>query len=257
MTVLQFFGTARVALRGPDRLVASMAELWSPFAFSHADPTGAHPVLVEDVAVACAEVNRFAVASCPWPAVHAGVVARDGAAIAIPAESGAGKSTLVAALCLAGAGYVSDEALILDGTGAAHGYPKPLALAAASMAVLDLPATATAGEHGPPGAREHLVPARSLISRPSSAAEHAAMERPLPVRSIVLPQRHEDVTEVRLERAPRRHGLEALLRLGFNHYRAPSDFLVAAAAAVTGAEVWTLAYSDARLAATTMVGVLP
>ena len=257
MTVLQFFGTARVALGGPDRLVASVAELWSPFALPHADPTGAHAVLVEDVAVACAEVNRFAVASCPWPAVHAGVVAWDGVAVAIPAESGVGKSTLVAALCMSGAGYVSDEALVLDRTGAAHGYPKPLALDAASMAVLGLSPAVTAGEHGPPGAREHLVPARSLAAGTRSAVGDLAPASPLPVRSIVLPQRHEDVIEVSLERAPRRRGLEALLRLGFNHYRAPSDFLLAAAAAVTGAEVWTLAYSDARLAATTMIGVLP
>jgi hypothetical protein len=63
--------------------------------------------------------------------VHAGVAAREGQAIVIPAPSFAGKSSLVAALVAAGATYYSDEFAVLDGDGRVHPYPKPLSLRAA------------------------------------------------------------------------------------------------------------------------------
>ena len=47
--------------------------------------------------------------------VHAGVVATGRRGILLPGASGQGKSTLVAALCLAGFTYFSDELAVLDG----------------------------------------------------------------------------------------------------------------------------------------------
>lgn len=60
--------------------------------------------------------------------VHAGVVAVDGRAIALPAPSFAGKTSLVAALVAAGATYYSDEFAVLDPDGLVHPYAKPLSL---------------------------------------------------------------------------------------------------------------------------------
>lgn len=48
--------------------------------------------------------------------VHAGVVARDGEAILLPAASGSGKTTLVAGLVGAGFDYLSDEVAAIDPT---------------------------------------------------------------------------------------------------------------------------------------------
>jgi hypothetical protein len=46
----------------------------------------------------------------------------------IPGASHAGKTTLVAELVRQGAGYCSDEYLLLDEAGRAHPYPRPLAV---------------------------------------------------------------------------------------------------------------------------------
>ena len=61
--------------------------------------------------------------------VHAGVVARDGRAVVLPAPPDAGKSTLVAALVAAGFDYLSDEAAVIDpGTLRCRPMPRPLGL---------------------------------------------------------------------------------------------------------------------------------
>lgn len=246
---LEFFGLSTLGVDGRPSDVSVIRTLWSPFASSGPGPADAR-VAVSDIAEACAEINRHAVATCPFPAAHAGVVEMGGGAIVVPADSGVGKSTLVTALCRLGARYVSDEALVLDGTGAAHGYPKPVALAPESMALLGLDPCLTLGEHGPPGAREHLVPAEALGGWATGMT---------PVRHIVLPERRTDgVTGTEdLRSVPRREGLATLVRLSFNHYRDPAGFLASAAAAVAGAQVWRLTYSDARHAARLMADVLP
>jgi hypothetical protein len=61
-------------------------------------------------------VNTAAVASSfdRYVLVHAGVVSSGGAGVLIPGASGAGKSTLVAALCLEGFSYLSDELAVVD-----------------------------------------------------------------------------------------------------------------------------------------------
>jgi hypothetical protein len=58
--------------------------------------------------------------------VHAGVVARHGAALLLPGTSFAGKSTLVAELVRAGAIYYSDEYAVFDQKGLVHPYPRAL-----------------------------------------------------------------------------------------------------------------------------------
>jgi hypothetical protein len=59
--------------------------------------------------------------------LHAGVVAKDGRLILLPAKSGSGKTSLTARLVAAGCEYFSDETALLEqGTG--HVHPVPLSL---------------------------------------------------------------------------------------------------------------------------------
>ena len=62
--------------------------------------------------------------------IHAGVVAQDGVAIALPGVSFAGKTTLVSALVRAGAVYYSDEFAVIDKRGVVNPYPKALSVRA-------------------------------------------------------------------------------------------------------------------------------
>ena len=86
-------------------------------------------------------MNEFAARSHSCAVLHAGAVRSPiGQVVVLPAPSNAGKSTLTARLVQAGWDYLGDEAIgIRSGTLAAVGYPKRLALAAASRAVLGLP----------------------------------------------------------------------------------------------------------------------
>ncbi|MGF1664211.1 MAG: hypothetical protein ACFCVG_17400 [Kineosporiaceae bacterium] len=244
MTALRFFGTLTVSLTGEPGAVRALAELWAPFVTADgAGPAADLPrVRADDQATASAELNRTVVARCPHPAVHSGVVALGGGAVALPATSGAGKSTLVTALCRAGAGYLSDEALVLAPDGTALPYPKPVALSAESLAALG-----SAPPAGGAAGGEHLLPA---------AAVGRVVGDPRPVRHVVLARRDPGAGEVTLDAVSRRDGLAALLTLGFNHHRDPARFLRSAAAAVTGATVWRLRYADVRRAAAIMTDVL-
>ncbi|MGH2871649.1 MAG: hypothetical protein ACRDL5_04210, partial [Solirubrobacteraceae bacterium] len=60
--------------------------------------------------------------------IHAGTVAFDRRAIAVPGASFSGKTMMVRALVRAGATYYSDEYAVLDRAGSVHPYPKPLAV---------------------------------------------------------------------------------------------------------------------------------
>lgn len=248
MRALRLFGTQAVRLTGPPAAVREMRRLWAPF---DAEDAGPHPddlrLEVTDAVVASAELNRAAVAVCPYPAVHAGVTAWRGGAIVTPAASGAGKSTLTTALVLAGATYVSDEALVMTDNGAALPYPKPVALSLASLSALGLPPRGPSGA-SPQGEREHLLAAADL---------GAVVDGVTPVRHVVLGAWDPTATEVSLRPAPRRRALAALLELGFNHYRDPAVFLRTAAAVVTGSQTWLLQYGDVRRAAGLMADVLP
>jgi hypothetical protein len=61
-------------------------------------------------------------------AVHAGVVEFAGRALLLPGGTHAGKSALVAELLRRGAIYFSDEYALIDSSGKAHPYPRPLLL---------------------------------------------------------------------------------------------------------------------------------
>lgn len=248
MTVLRFFGTTTVRLTGPEEQVRTVRSLWEPFVLSGAGEYPDETLLeVHHPAVACAELNRTAVAASPYPAVHAAVAAWRGGAIVAPATSGAGKSTLVTALCGEGASYVSDEALVMTADGYALPYPKPVALSLVSLAALGREPRGPVGE-SPEGEREHLIAGREL---------GGVQRDPLPVRHLVLATRDVTATAVTLDPAPRREALSALLQLGFNHYRDPSGFLLAAAAVVRSSTTWRLRYRDVRNAARLMAEVLP
>lgn len=60
--------------------------------------------------------------------IHAGVVGWQGKALIFPGTSYSGKTTLTAELVKQGATYYSDEYAVIDDTGLAHPYPKPLSL---------------------------------------------------------------------------------------------------------------------------------
>src|SRR5262249_58546343 len=61
--------------------------------------------------------------------IHAGGVALDGTAVALPAAMESGKSTLTAGLVRAGYAYLTDEAVMLDWeTSAVIPFPKPISL---------------------------------------------------------------------------------------------------------------------------------
>jgi len=238
---LQAQDHALLEVHGPTTLVAELAALWSRFEAGPPAAPAAVRVRAADRATAAAEINRTLVDHLPHPAVHAGVVALSSGAVAFPVVSGAGKSTLTAALCLAGAAYLSDEALVLDDTGGSPlvvPYPKPLALSPWSAAAVGLePADALSGDLTPEGDRE-LLYAPSALGTTGEA---------VPLAHLLLLERTDGPP--RLEDVHRREGLAALLRLSFNHYRDPRRFLVVAAAAVQGAQVHRLLVGDPRDAA--------
>ena len=60
--------------------------------------------------------------------VHAGVVAKAGKAIVMPADSFSGKTTLVSELVKAGAEYYSDEYAVLDEAGLVHPFARDMSV---------------------------------------------------------------------------------------------------------------------------------
>jgi hypothetical protein len=73
--------------------------------------------------------------------VHAGVLARDGRALLLPAMSGRGKSTTTAAMVREGFSFCSDELAALDDEGRVHAYALPMRMRADALTRL--------GELGP------------------------------------------------------------------------------------------------------------
>ncbi|WP_380165779.1 hypothetical protein [Jannaschia sp. R86511] len=241
------YGCDPVTVSGESALLAELSRLWAPFLSPGA---GAEPpVPVPDLATAAAEVNRALVARTPYPAVHAGVVATGSGAVVVPAVSGAGKSTMTAALCLAGALYLSDEALVLDDADprapVALAYPKPVALSPWSAAALGLGSTAApTGDLLADGSRE-------LLFAPAVLGE---VSGPVPVAHLLLPERVTGAPS--LQPLRRMEGLAALVRLSFNHYVDPRRFLLVAAAAVTGAQVWRVQVGDPAATARVVLDTL-
>ncbi len=233
---LLFFGSIVIELVGRDDEIRALSELWAPFVYDSDEPADpmAMSITVGDPVSASAQINRTVIAACLLPAVHAGVVVTGGGAVVIPGVSGAGKSTLTAALCQAGAGYVSDEALVLDDSGKAVPYPRPIALSHWSVDHLALTASVTA-----PTTDES---ARELLVGPTMWP--MIVRKASPITHVVLADRTaHGITE--LTSTSRSDALRSLVLHGFNHHRDPPRFLRATATAVSSAHIWRLSYSRA------------
>jgi Coenzyme PQQ synthesis protein D (PqqD) len=89
------------------------------------------PAVIQSLVRGVLDRGRYAIA------FHASAVRRNGRCILMPASSGAGKSTLCAALLDSGFEFVSDDVVLLDGTGPGlRGMPLPLGLKEGSWPVL-------------------------------------------------------------------------------------------------------------------------
>lgn len=188
------------------------------------------------VAWVLAEVNAAALDGYQGFAVHAGVVARGGRAVAFPGESGAGKSTLTAAAVAAGFAYLSDEALCLRfGTGDVEPYPRAVALSPWSRhhAGLDaVPAHRLSAD-------EVAIPPAALAAGPPPSEVRLAhvvrlVRRPGPP---VLVEAGADVT------------MAELVRHSFNHYKRPRESFELCADLARRARAWHLELSDPAAAA--------
>lgn len=183
------------------------------------------------------ELNREALDGFSGFAVHAGVVARGGRAVAFPASSGHGKSTMVAACLAEGFDYVSDEALCVGfDSQAVVPYAKPVQLSSTARGVLGLTVDAT--ELGPPDGEVSLTPADlgARVASPPLALGHVVRleRRPGP-----------DV----LSEVPSTHACGWLLRFSFNHHKQPHASFDLAAVLARQSTAWLLQYEHAPSAA--------
>ncbi len=188
-----------------------------------------------------AELNHDAVDAFAGFAVHAGVVAMDGVAVALPGTSGAGKSTLTAACVLAGFDYVSDEALCIDRErGRVVPYPKPLSLSRSSWDLLGRTDTA--------GAALRLEDADELTIAVADLGGRVAEPEPeLRLGHVVELTRRDG--SPRLVAQPRQVALALLLSMSFNHYKEPQASFELASRLAAECSAWRLEYDDPRSAA--------
>lgn len=180
-------------------------------------------------------LNRRAVRRCPYFAVHAGVVAHDGAAVAFPADSGVGKTTLVAACLRRGMGYVSDEALALTDSGTVVPYRRPLAMSRWTARTLGLEPAAL--DVGP-----------EVMLAPAEVGGRALTEDQPRLRHLVSLERG-SALPVALVELHRGAAPALLMRSSFNHYRRPESHLRLAAHAARSLRLWRLTYTDPHEAA--------
>jgi hypothetical protein len=179
------------------------------------------------------DLTAHAIATFAGFAAHAAVVTGPEGSVAILGESGAGKSTLTAACLRAGLGYCSDEALCLDHDSAAVvPFPKPISLLADSPMLPVAPGTPRRGG---------FFHADEL----GGALDHA----PPPVAHVVILGERVTGGPVLTPAGPA-DGVQALLRMGFNHFRAPARAVDVATRVVTGAAVWRLRAGDPARTAT-------
>lgn len=181
------------------------------------------------------DLNRHAVDQYRGFAVHSGVVAADGAAIAFPADSKGGKSTLTSALVQDGFRYVSDESLCLDPkTGLVDPYPKPITLSDESCRLLGIDGHGT----------DEDVVERAFT--PEDLGGERAGE-PLELKHVVFAEYgHAGAS---LTPLPASQTVAGLLRLSFNHYKNPADSFRIATETARSARTWRLTYADPKEAA--------
>jgi hypothetical protein len=140
--------------------------------------------------------------------VHAGVVARDGVAVMLPAPPDHGKTTTTIGLVEAGFAFLSDESapIGLD-DGLVHPFLRPLMLAPDAMALFPRLRASLPGWADKIRNLNYLIPASDL--RPGSRGE------PCPVGFVVAP-RFERGSATSLEPVPRAEMLTLLLEQTFN-----------------------------------------
>ena len=225
----QLLPTARELWRELDAADAPARELRLDLASANpADPAGPPQHGLGAVAV---QLNQLFLAEYAGFASHAGVIARDGRVVAMPATSGTGKTTMTAAACAQGWGYVSDEALCIDyATGALVGYPRPLGMSAW-----------TAGTLGFAGVGVDV--GDELLVAPSAVAARV-VATPGPLTDVVVLDRETGVPIAELEPLPRPQIVPLLLQRSFNHYRNPDGAVRLVAAVASGARCWRLRYGD-------------
>lgn len=189
------------------------------------------------------EMNHAAVDGFGGFAVHAGVVARHGQAVAFPAPSGTGKTTLVAACLAAGFEYVSDEALCVDpGSGRLVPYPRPLALSSWSRHALGLDA-----------ARAVDLDPDEVALAPRWAGA-AVAEAPVAVAHVVRLVRGDG--PVALVPAARADAMALLLERSFNHYKQPEAAFRLAGDLARASRSWRLELGDPAEAAAVLAARL-
>lgn len=153
-------------------------------------------------------VLREAVGGSNYLLVHAGVVARDGEAVLLPAASGSGKTTLVAGLVRAGFDYLSDEIAAIDPTtGQVAPFPLSLSVKPGSMDLL-----ADVLPELPKNTGRFLVgrvPVRADDIRPEAVGTSSRV-------GYVVSPRYEAGAATTLESCSRGQGLAALGRNAFN-----------------------------------------
>ncbi|MEN3357057.1 MAG: hypothetical protein V7637_1039 [Mycobacteriales bacterium] len=220
-----------------------------------------------DIGGVLAALNAAALARADYFAVHAGVVAAGGRAVAFPGPSGIGKTTLTVACLLAGLDYGSDEALCLDwSTGAVRPYPRPLALtpSAAELAGTYLTGTRPPGAGppgigppgtGPPGADQPgaVRTADEIVLAVADLGAEVAAE-PLALAHVLLPRRTGG--SAALLPAPRGAAVAELLRRSFTAHHRPGQAFDLAHRVVAAAGTWYLDLGHPRDAAALVAGLI-
>ena len=165
--------------------------------------------------------------------VHAAAAARDGATVLLPAAPESGKTTTVAGLVAsAGFGYLSDEAVMIDGaTLIPHPYPKPLSIDRGSWDVL----AGLRPSHHDVVTGQWQVPASAI--RPDAVASAA------PIRFVVEPA-YDSAADTRLEQVSRAAMLVRLADSTFNFQEAPQSNLAVLARVLDRADCYRLPISD-------------
>jgi len=234
---LNLLGSAFLVGTDDPVTAAEISRLWHPFLQTEAAES-AQAVTVDGATTSdrlgqfATTLNATALDAAPTLAIHAGVVARHGVAIAMPASSGVGKSTLTAACIRRGFDYLSDEALCLSyQDGSVVGYPRPIALSAWSVTAVHACAV------GVPVGDESLFTADDLGARNHLGAARLG-------HVVMLDRAGDPRSAPSLTRASRPDAVTLLLRLSFNHYRRPADAVRLAADVVRAADVWRLRYGD-------------
>ena len=177
------------------------------------------------------DLNRIAVGRYEGFAAHAGVVASNGNAIALPADSKGGKSTLTTAAVMAGLDYVSDESLCIDiQSSDIVPYPKPIMLSADSCHLLGLE---------PPDDDADWVD--RAVTASDLGGDTVTTRRKL--AHVVFPE-YGHTGPAKLTSLPASQAVAGLLRMSFNHYKTPADSFRLATSLAGTAQTWRLTYND-------------